>query len=46
MSIKILLADDHQLTREGVRSLLEREEDIDVVGEAEDGRSAVRLEGN
>lgn len=43
MSIKILIADDHQLTREGMRSLLEREEDIDVVGEAEDGRSAVRL---
>jgi two-component system response regulator NreC len=43
MSIKILLADDHQLTREGVRSLLEGEEDIDVVGEAKDGRSAVRL---
>lgn len=43
MSIKILLADDHQLSREGVRSLLEREDDIDVLGEAEDGRSAVRL---
>jgi two-component system, NarL family, response regulator NreC len=43
MSIKILLADDHQLTREGVRSLLEREEDMKVSGEAEDGRSAVRL---
>ena len=43
MSIKILIADDHQLTREGVRSLLEGEEDIDVLGEAEDGRSAVRL---
>jgi two-component system response regulator NreC len=43
MSIKILLADDHQLTREGVRSMLEREDDITVLGEAEDGRSAVRL---
>jgi two-component system response regulator NreC len=43
MSIKILIADDHQLTREGVRSLLEREEDIDVLGEAEDGRSAVSM---
>ena len=43
MSIKILIADDHQLTREGVRSLLEREDDINVLGEAEDGRSAVRL---
>jgi DNA-binding NarL/FixJ family response regulator len=43
MSIKILIADDHQLTREGVRSLLEREEDINVLGEAEDGRSAVSM---
>ena len=43
MSIKILIADDHQLTREGVRSMLERENDINVLGEAEDGRSAVRL---
>ena len=43
MSIKILIADDHQLTREGVRSMLEREDDITVLGEAEDGRSAVRL---
>ena len=43
MSIKILIADDHQITREGVRSMLEREDDMKVVGEAEDGRSAVRL---
>ena len=43
MSIKILIADDHQITREGVRSMLEREADMNVLGEAEDGRSAVRL---
>ena len=43
MSIKILIADDQQLTREGIRSLLEREPDMDVLGEAEDGRSAVRM---
>ena len=43
MSIKILIADDHQLTREGMRSLLEREPDIEVLGEAEDGRSAARM---
>jgi len=43
MCIKILIADDHQLNREGVRSLLERQDDITVVGEAENGRSAVRL---
>ena len=43
MSIKILLADDHKITREGLRSLLEKQPDMEVVAEAEDGRSAVRL---
>ena len=43
MSIKILIADDHQLTREGIRSMLEREPDMEVLGEAEDGRSAARM---
>ncbi len=41
--IRILLADDHTLMRDGVRSLLEAEPDMSVVGEAEDGRSAVKL---
>jgi DNA-binding NarL/FixJ family response regulator len=43
MSIKILIADDHRLTREGVRSMLEREPDMQVLGEAEDGRAAARM---
>ena len=43
MSIKILIADDHQLNREGIRSMLEREPDMEVIGEAEDGRSAARM---
>jgi DNA-binding NarL/FixJ family response regulator len=43
MSIKILIVDDQQLTREGIRSMLEREEDINILGEADNGRSAVRL---
>ena len=43
MSIKVLIADDHQLTREGIRSMLEREPDMEVLGEAEDGRSAARM---
>ncbi len=43
MSIRILIADDHQLTREGIRSLLERESDMEVLGEAEDGRTAARM---
>ncbi len=41
--IKVLLADDHSLFREGVRSLLEDQEDIEIVGEAEDGLEAIRL---
>jgi DNA-binding NarL/FixJ family response regulator len=41
--IKVLLADDHDLVREGTRELLEREEDLLVVAEAGDGEEAVRL---
>jgi DNA-binding NarL/FixJ family response regulator len=43
MSIRILLADDHAITREGLRSLIEKQSDIEVIGEAEDGRKAVCL---
>ena len=45
MSIKILLADDHRLFREGLRALLEKEQDMEVVAEASDGRQAVELAG-
>ena len=41
--ITVLLAEDHQIVREGFRSLLEHESDIEVVGEAENGRLAVQL---
>jgi two-component system response regulator NreC len=41
--IRILIADDHTLLRSGIRALLEAEPDLTVVGEAEDGREAVRL---
>jgi DNA-binding NarL/FixJ family response regulator len=41
--ITVLLAEDHQLVREGFRSLLKHEGDIEVVGEAETGREAVQL---
>ena len=43
MSIKILLADDHKITREGLRSLIEKQSDMEVVAEAEDGHVAVHL---
>jgi DNA-binding NarL/FixJ family response regulator len=41
--ITVLLAEDHQIVREGFRSLLKHESDIEVVGEAETGRQAVQL---
>ncbi|MBI4661744.1 MAG: response regulator transcription factor [Verrucomicrobia bacterium] len=40
--ITVLLADDHTVVRQGLRALLDAEEDIDVVGEAETGRQAVQ----
>lgn len=42
-SISILLADDHQVVREGIRALLELDRSFQVVAEAEDGRAAVAL---
>lgn len=41
--ITILLAEDHTIVREGFRKMLELEHDLQVVGEAEDGRQAVAL---
>ncbi len=41
--IRVLLADDHAILREGLRALLETEGGFDVVAEAEDGRRAVEL---
>jgi len=41
--LRILLADDHRLVREGLRKILEAEPGWDVVGEASDGREAGRL---
>ena len=41
MSIKVFLADDHTVFRQGLRVLIEEESDMTVVGEADDGRSAV-----
>jgi DNA-binding NarL/FixJ family response regulator len=41
--IRIMLAEDHVLVREGTKEMLDREEDIEVVAEAGDGEEAVRL---
>ncbi|MBW2455660.1 MAG: response regulator transcription factor [Deltaproteobacteria bacterium] len=43
MTIRIMLVDDHQVVREGFRGLLQRQPDMEVVGEAGDGRTGVRL---
>lgn len=42
MSIRILLADDHHLVRQGFRSLLEDVENLELVGECEDGRQVLQ----
>jgi NarL family two-component system response regulator LiaR len=41
--IRIVIADDHAVVREGTRALLEREEDFEVIGEARDGEEAIKL---
>ena len=43
MSIRVLLADDHQMLRDALRSLLESDGQFEVVGEAGDGRAAVKM---
>ena len=42
-TLKVMLVDDHEIVRQGLRALLEAEEDIEVVAEAESGLSAVSL---
>jgi DNA-binding NarL/FixJ family response regulator len=41
--IRVAIADDHHLVRQGIRALLEKAEDIQVIGEAADGQEAVEL---
>jgi len=43
MPIRILLADDHTVVRDGLRALLEKQPDMTVVAEASDGRDSIRL---
>ncbi len=45
MSIRILIADDHQIFRDGLRPLLESQPDMQVVAEAEDGHGVLDLAG-
>lgn len=41
--IHVLIADDHRLVRDGFRAVLEREKDLQVIGEARDGKEAIEL---
>jgi DNA-binding NarL/FixJ family response regulator len=41
--VRLLIADDHALVRQGLRGMLEREPDIEIIGEARNGREAVDL---
>ncbi|MFC2173242.1 response regulator [Acidobacteriota bacterium] len=43
MSVKILLADDHKIIRDGLRALVQKQPNMEVVAEAENGRKAVQL---
>ncbi len=43
MTVRVILADDHKIMREGIHALLEHEPGIEVIGEAEGGESAVQL---
>ena len=46
MPIRILLADDHSVVRQGLRMFLELDENIEVVGEAKNGEEAVQMAGD
>ncbi|GGK35472.1 DNA-binding response regulator [Yeosuana aromativorans] len=43
MKIKILLVDDHQILRDGIRNVIERSTTMEVIAEAKDGREAIKL---
>ncbi len=44
-TIRVLLVDDHQMMRDGLRKILTDEDDIEVIGEADDGRGALEMAG-
>ena len=46
MSISVIIVDDHKIMRDGLRTILENESDIEIIGEAENGREAVKLIAN
>lgn len=44
--IKLILVDDHEVVRKGLKALFEEEEDIEVIGEAADGKTALEVAGH
>ena len=46
MALKIAIVDDHKLFREGVKRILEMEEDLEIVAEGADGRDALIIDKN
>ena len=43
MSIKVIISDDHKIMRDGLKSMLEKQRDIEIIAEASDGRTTVEL---
>jgi len=43
MALRVIIADDHKIMREGLRALLEEQTDIEVIAEADNGRTAVKV---
>ena len=43
MSIKVIIADDHEIMRDGLKSMLEKQRDIEIIAETSDGRTTVEL---
>ena len=43
MSIKVIIADDHKIMRDGLKSMLEKQRDIEIIAEASNGRTTVEL---
>jgi DNA-binding NarL/FixJ family response regulator len=43
MKIKVIIADDHKIMRDGLRAILDKQKDIDIIGEAADGRETIAM---
>ena len=43
MSVKIIIADDHKIMRDGLRNMLDKEAGLEVIAEAKNGRETIKL---